>query len=361
MELKQSFGVDQLLDHRTAEEIYQQCSSMLQQKAFSTLSLLKKWKVEVVCTTDDPADDLQYHKQIRDNIDSVNVHPTWRPDKALAIADTENFNNYLETLGEAAAVTIRSYQDLLDALRKRQDYFDSLGCKSSDHGIETFYFPDFTQQEITGIFDKARAGKAVTPEEAKKYQTALLLELARMNYEKGWAQQFHYGAMRNNNSVMYKKLGKDTGFDSIGDKPVAEAMARFFDTLNTEGKLTRTIIYNLNPNDNAVVASMLGNFQDGLTPGKMQMGSAWWFNDNVDGIEDQLNTLSNMGLLSRFVGMLTDSRSFLSYSRHDYFRRILANLIGSEMEKGLIAEDYDLAGEMIRNISYHNAKSFFGF
>jgi glucuronate isomerase len=361
MELKQSFGVEKLLNPETAEEIYETCSSKLRQKEYSTLQLLKKWNVETVCTTDDPVDDLKYHQEIRDRQLPVNVYPTWRPDKVLGIQNAEDFNQYIDQLEQVANTNIGNYQQLLEALRKRHDFFDSLGCKSSDHGIETFYNVDYTENEIADTFRKGRSGKQVTTDQAQKFQMALLHDLSVMNHEKGWVQQFHYGAMRNNNSRMLEKLGKDTGFDSIGDKPVAEAMSRFFDSLERKGKLTKTIIYNINPNDNALVASMLGNFQDGSVPGKMQMGSAWWFNDNIRGMEEQLNVLSDLGLLSRFVGMLTDSRSFLSYSRHDYFRRILCNLLGTDIEKGLIPEDYDFIGQMVQNISYYNAKSYFKF
>ena len=361
MELKQSFGVHKLLNPDTAKEIYETCSSKLRQKEYSTLQLLKRWSVEAVCTTDDPVDDLQYHKQIRDKQLPVQVFPTWRPDKVLAINLTPSFHQYLEQLGKAADISISNYDRLLAALRKRHDYFHEHGCKSSDHGIETFYWVDYTEKEVAAIFEKALSGKQVSPAETKKFQMALLHELAVMNHEKGWVQQFHYGAMRNNNTRMYEHLGKDSGFDSIGDKPVAEAMSHFLDALDQKAQLTKTILYNINPNDNAIIASMIGNFQDGSVPGKMQMGPAWWFNDNIRGMEEQMEVLSNMGLLSRFVGMLTDSRSFLSFSRHDYFRRILCNMLGKDIEKGLLPEDYDFIGQMVKNIAYENAKSYFQF
>ncbi|MFW6100874.1 MAG: glucuronate isomerase [Bacteroidota bacterium] len=362
MELKQSFGIDKLLNPDTAEEIYEEANNKLRQKDYSTLQLLKKWNVDTVCTTDDPVDDLKYHQKIRENDGiPVNVYPTWRPDQVLGIQNIDNFNAYIDKLEKASDVSINSYNQLITALRKRHDFFDSMGCKSSDHGIETFYDCEYTENEITGIFDNARSGKPIIQEQAKKYQMALLHELAVMNHEKGWVQQFHYGAMRNNNTRMYEKLGKDSGFDSIGDKPLAQAMSRFFDHLDVKDKLTKTIIYNINPNDNEMVASMFGNFQDGSVPGKMQMGPAWWFNDNIRGMEIQMDVLSNLGLLSRFVGMLTDSRSFLSFSRHDYFRRILCNMLGRDIEKGLLPEDYDFIGQMVMNICYHNAKGYFKF
>jgi glucuronate isomerase len=360
MELKQGFGIDKLLTPATAGEIYQEATEKLQQEDYSTLQLLNRWKVETVCTTDDPVDDLSHHQQIRDNNLPVKVFPTWRPDRLLAI-QKDGFADYVSSLQEAAGIHINSYQALLDALRKRHDFFDSMGCKSSDHGIETFYDVEPTEREVAGIFAKALEGKKPEGQEVQKFRMGLLRDLAVMNHEKGWVQQFHYGVMRDNNTRMFDKLGKDTGFDSIGDQPAAKAMARFFDRLDQEGRLTKTIIYNINPNDNATVATMLGNFQDGSTPGKMQMGSAWWFNDNIRGMEQHLNVLSEMSLLSRFVGMLTDSRSFLSFPRHDYFRRILCNLLGWDIEKGRLPEDYDFIGQMVANISYHNAKSYFGF
>ncbi len=362
MELKQSFGIDKLLNPDTAEEIYEEANKKLQQKEYSTLNLVKKWNVETVCTTDDPVDNLKYHQKIRDNNQiPVNVYPTWRPDQMLAIQNIDDFNSYIDKLEKVSDVSINNLEQLITALRKRHDFFDSVGCKSSDHGIDTFYDCDYTESEIIGIFNNARSGKPVTTEQARKFQMAMLHELAVMNHEKGWVQQFHYGAMRNNNTRMYEKLGKDTGFDSIGDQPVAYAMSRFFDNLDMQDKLTRTIIYNINPNDNEVIGSMIGNFQDGSVPGKMQMGPAWWFNDNIRGMEEQMDVLSNLGLLSRFVGMLTDSRSFLSYSRHDYFRRILCNMLGRDIENGLLPEDYDFIGEMVQNICYHNAKAYFQF
>ena len=360
MELKHAFGIEKLLNPDTAKEIYQEASTKLQQKEYSTLNLLKKWNVETVCTTDDPVDELEYHQQIQNKHLPVNVFPTWRPDQLPAI-QKPGYGDYLKKLQEATDIDINDYESLLDAVRQRHNFFDSMGCKSSDHCIETFYATEPGFKEVAAIFGKALKGKSIDANEAQKFQMGLLYELAVMNHEKGWVQQFHYGVMRNNNSRMSEKLGKDTGFDSIGDAPVARAMTRFFDRLEREGKLTKTIIYNINPNDNAMIATMLGNFQDGTVPGKMQMGSAWWFNDNIRGMEDHLNVLSDMSLLSRFVGMLTDSRSFLSYPRHDYFRRILCNLLGSDIEKGRLPEDYDFIGQMVQNISYRNARDYFNF
>ncbi len=280
----------------------------------------------------------------------------------MAVENPVEYRKYVEKLSEVSGVTIRKFDDLLQALRVRHDFFADLGCKLSDHGIEEFYAEKWSKSEIEVIFNKVYGGKELTQEEIRKFKSAMLYEGAVMDWEKGWTQQFHYGAIRNNNSRMMKQLGPDTGFDSIGDFTVAKAMSAFFDSLDVSGKLTKTIIYNLNPRDNDLVATMIGNFQDGSVPGKMQFGAAWWFLDQKSGIEAQLNSLSNLGLLSRFVGMLTDSRSFLSYPRHEYFRRILCNLIGNDVENGLLpASEMDFLGKMVENISYFNAKNFFEF
>ncbi len=309
-----------------------------------------------------PVDSLNYHIALKQEGFGIKVLPAWRPDKAMAVENPVEYRKYVEKLSEVSGVTIRKFDDLLQALRVRHDFFADLGCKLSDHGIEEFYAEKWSKSEIEVIFNKVYGGKELTQEEIRKFKSAMLYEGAVMDWEKGWTQQFHYGAIRNNNSRMMKQLGPDTGFDSIGDFTVAKAMSAFFDSLDVSGKLTKTIIYNLNPRDNDLVATMIGNFQDGSVPGKMQFGAAWWFLDQKSGIEAQLNSLSNLGLLSRFVGMLTDSRSFLSYPRHEYFRRILCNLIGNDVENGLLpASEMDFLGKMVENISYFNAKNFFEF
>jgi glucuronate isomerase len=362
LELKRAFGVDKLLSPATAKEIFDICTAKLRTKEYSARGLMKKFNVEVVCTTDDPIDSLNYHKAIKDEGFGIKVLPAWRPDKAMAVENPVEYREYVEKLSEVSGVAIYKFDDLLQALRVRHDFFDSVGCKLSDHGIEEFYAEPRTQSEIDNIFNKVYGGKQLTDEEIRKFKSAMLYEGAIMDWEKGWTQQFHYGALRNNNSRMMKLLGPDTGFDSIGDFTVAKTMSAFFDSLDVTGKLAKTIIYNLNPRDNDLVATMIGNFQDGTVPGKMQFGSGWWFLDQKTGIEAQLNSLSNMGLLSRFVGMLTDSRSFLSYPRHEYFRRILCNVIGNDVENGLLpASEMDFLGKMVEDISYLNAKTFFNF
>ena len=361
LELRRYFNIDRLLNPDSAKVIYKTCNTLLNTDGFSTKNLLRKMNVEIVCTTDDPIDTLEYHKKISDDNFDIKVLPTFRPDKSLAVENPVTYNQYLNKLGESTGLDISSFTELIDALKKRHDFFAGRGCKLSDHGVDTFYAENFTINEILKIFQKVRNGKTLDPYESQKYKSALLLELGIMNHEKGWTQQFHYGALRNNNSLMLNKTGPDTGFDSIGDEPVARSMSLFLNRLAAKGKLTKTIIYNLNPKDNELVASMTGNFQDGTIPGKIQFGSGWWFLDQKNGIEQQLNSLSNMGLLSRFVGMLTDSRSFLSYPRHEYFRRVLCNLIGEDVEKGELPQDLKLLGKMVQDISYFNAKNYFNF
>ncbi|MCW1736100.1 glucuronate isomerase [Anaerorudis cellulosivorans] len=362
LELKTVFGVEEILSPKTAKKIYDICTEKLRTPEFSARGLLKKFNVETVCTTDDPVDSLEYHLALKKEGFEVKVLPAWRPDKAMAVENPAEYRTYVEKLSKVSGVTITKFSDLIEALRKRHDFFASVGCKLSDHGIEEFYAEPYTQTEIESIFDKVYGGTKLSKEEILKFKSAMLYEGAVMDWEKGWTQQFHYGAIRNNNTRLFKQLGPDTGFDSIGDFTVAKNMSRFLDRLDVDNKLAKTIIYNLNPRDNDLVATMIGNFQDGSVPGKIQFGAAWWFLDQKTGIEAQLTSLSNMGLLSRFVGMLTDSRSFLSYPRHEYFRRILCNLIGNDVENGLLpASEMEFLGKMVENISYYNAKNYFNF
>lgn len=362
LELKTAFGIDKILKPETAREIYDECTAKLRTKEFSARGLMRHYKVEVVCTTDDPIDSLEYHLALQKEGFEIKVLPTWRPDKAMAVENPAAYRTYVEKLAEVSGVSISSFTDLILALRKRHDFFAQVGCKLSDHGLDEFYAADYTESEISNIFNKVYGGKELTREEISKYKSAMLVEGAIMDWEKGWTQQFHYGALRNNNTRLFKQIGADTGFDSIGDFSVATMMSKFFDRLDSENKLTKTIIYNLNPKDNDMVATMIGNFQDGTVAGKIQFGSGWWFLDQKTGMEAQMNSLSNLGLLSRFVGMLTDSRSFLSYPRHEYFRRILCNLIGNDVEKGLLpASEIDFLGNLAENVSYYNAKNFFKF
>ena len=362
LELKTAFDVEELLNPKTAKKIYDVCTEKLRTPEFSARSLMKKYNVKVVCTTDDPADPLEHHVALKNEGFEIKVLPTWRPDRAMAVENPAAYRAYLEKLSEISGVTINKFNDLVEALRNRHDFFASVGCKLSDHGVEEFYAEPYTQTEIENIFNKVYGGNELSKEEILKFKSAMLYEGAIMDWEKGWTQQFHYGAIRNNNTRLFNQLGADTGFDSIGDFTVAKAMSHFFDQLDKDNKLAKTIIYNLNPKDNDMVATMIGNFQDGSIAGKIQFGSGWWFLDQKTGMEAQMNSLSNLGLLSRFVGMLTDSRSFLSYPRHEYFRRILCNLLGNDIENGLLpASEMKFIGEMVENISYNNAKKFFNF
>lgn len=362
MELKKPFGIsDKLLNQDTAEEIWNRCNELLQQDNFSTQGLIKQFNVEVICTTDDPVDSLEYHKKIKENPFGTKVIPAFRPDKAMAVENTNNFLNYIKKLEEVSNIEIKNFENFIEAIRNRHDYFHQNGCRLSDHGIETAYAEDYTLSEIENIFEKILFKKELTQSEILKFKSAMMYEFGIMDYEKGWVHQLHLGALRNNNSRMYRTLGPDTGWDSIGDFEIARPLAKFLDRLDSENKLTKTIIYNLNPADNELIATMIGNFQDGTIPGKLQYGSAWWFLDQKSGIEKQIDALSNLSLLSRFIGMLTDSRSFLSYVRHEYFRRILCNILGKEIEKGLIPNDIKLIGKMVEDISYNNARNYFDF
>ena len=362
LELRTAFGINKLLNAKTAREIFDECNEKLQKPDFSARGLMLHYNVEVVCTTDDPSDSLIFHKQIRESGFKIKVLPTWRPDKAMDIENPERFKTYIETLGEAANRNINTYADFLDVLQLRHDYFAFMGCRLSDHGLCEFYTEDCTEAEFKQIFHKVMDGKQPTTEEVVKFRSALLLEFARQDAEAGWTQQFHYGPMRNNNSRMFNKLGPDSGFDSIGTRNTSESLSRFLDKLDSKGQLAKTILYCINPADNEMLATMIGNFQEGPTPGKIQFGSGWWFNDQLDGMERQMNALSVLGLLSRFVGMLTDSRSFLSYPRHEYFRRQLCNIVGQDVEDGkLPAEEMSFIEQMVRDISYYNAKRYFNF
>jgi glucuronate isomerase len=361
MELRSYFGIEELLGPDTAKEIYGKTEKMLNSDEFSVRNLLRKMNVEVVCTTDDPVDSLEHHRKIREDGFEIKVLPTWRPDKAMAVEDINGYNSYLDRLEVVADYPIVSFMDLLEALARRHDFFEQMGCRLSDHGLETFYFEEYVHEEIGEIFNRIRNRKEVSEKEQLKFKTAMLVELAVMDHEKGWTQQFHIGAIRNNNSRMFSQLGPDTGYDSIGDFPVARAMSKLFDRLDSTDQLTKTIVYNLNPAHNELMVTMAGNFNDGKIPGKMQFGSGWWFLDQKEGMIAQMNTLSQLGLISRFVGMLTDSRSFLSFPRHEYFRRILCNLFGTDMENGEIPYDMEMTGKMVQDICYNNAKEYFGF
>ena len=363
LELKTAFGIEETLNPLNARAIYDKCNDLIaNDPKFTPRGLMEHYNVELVCTTDDPIDSLEYHDVVAaDPTCKTRMIPAWRPDAAMNI-EAATFVDYVKKLEAVSDTSITTFSDMVAALQKRHDFFASKGCKLSDHGIEEFYDEPYTAQEIDAILGKALAGTTPTVEEQRKYKHAFLKEMAVMDYEAGWTQQFHYGAIRNNNTLMFNKLGADTGFDSIGEFTTAKAMSHFLDELNVEGKLTKTILYNLNPCANEVIATMLGNFQDGSCPGKIQWGSGWWFLDQKDGMEKQMNALSVLGLLSRFVGMLTDSRSFISYPRHEYFRRILCSVLGEDIEKGkLPASEMEFIGKMVKDISYNNAKDYFNF
>jgi glucuronate isomerase len=361
MELMRYFNIHKLLNRESATEIYEETAKKLNSPDYSVRNLLRKMNVEVICTTDDPVDTLEHHAKIREDGFEIKVLPAWRPDKAMAIDNPKLYNTYLDKLAEVTNIDLTNFQSLIHALHIRHDFFNDMGCKLSDHGLETFHADDYAESEISNIFNGVRSDKVPTAGEISKFKSAMLTIFAEMDHSKGWTQQFHVGALRNNNSRMFEKLGPDAGFDSIGDFEIARPMAKLFDRLGKNQKLTKTIVYNLNPVDNELIATMLYNFNDGSVPGKMQFGSGWWFLDQKEGIEKQLNTLSIMGLLSRFVGMLTDSRSFLSYPRHEYFRRILCNVIGKDVENGELPDEPELLGQIIENICYYNARNYFGF
>ncbi len=362
LELSRVFGIDKILSPKTARKIYEECNAKLATPEFRGQALIRKFDVEVVCTTDDPADDLRWHKMILEHPFGTKVLPTWRPDKAMAIEDPAAYKAYLAQLGEAAGMEILSYRDLQEALAKRHKFFESMGCRLSDHGLDTFYSSDYSDSEIEAIFAKVLSGHTANAEEVGKFRSAFLFDQAVMDAEAGWAQQFHIGAIRNNNTKMFRAIGPDTGYDAIHDVNCAAAGHRFFDRLTLAGKLAKTILYCLNPKDNEVLMAMAYTFNDGTVPGKMQLGSGWWFLDQEDGMRRQMNALSALGLLSRFVGMLTDSRSFISYPRHEYFRRILCDIIGSDVESGrLPASEMERISQMVKDISYFNAKNYFKF
>ena len=363
LELRKPFGItDRLLDGSNAKQTWDECNEMLAQPEFSARGIMQKANVKLVCTTDDPIDDLAHHKSAAaDASFKAAMLPTWRPDRAMAVEDAAEYNKYIDRLAEVADVTINGFDDLISALRVRHDYFQEVGCRLSDHGLETVFAEDYTEAEIKAIFTKVRGGNELSEDEIKQFQSCMLVEFALLDHEKGWVQQFHIGAIRNNNPRLFRSLGPDTGFDSIGDHCYAKPLAKFLGRLDDENKLAKTILYNLNPRDNEVIGTMIGNFQDGSAAGKIQFGSGWWFLDQMDGMTRQIEALSQLGLLSRFVGMLTDSRCFLSYSRHEYFRRLLCRILGNDMVNGFVPDDTAMVGKMVKDISFNNANEYFPF
>ena len=361
LELKRYFGIDELLSPATAEDIWKITKEKLAQPGFSARGFMKQSNVRLVCTTDDPVDTLENHIAVAESDFDVQMLPTWRPDKALTIDRPDLWNGWLDKLSVAAGVPVDSWDELLEALQRRHDFFAKQGCRISDYGLERIYATVYTDGEIKTIFSQARSGGTVSRTEIEKFRSAILFECLVMDAASDWSVQLHYGALRNNNTKMFNQLGSDTGFDSVGDWNVAADMAALFNRLEMRDSLPRVLIYPLNPCDNEMVGTMLGNFQRGPEPGRMQFGSGWWFNDQHDGMLRQMEALSQLGLLSRFVGMLTDSRSFLSYTRHEYFRRVLCNMLGTDMEAGRIPADMEWTGEIVKDICYRNAVRYFGF
>ncbi len=361
LELQRYFNIDKILNADTAKEIYDEATALLQTKAYSVRGLLTKMNVKTLCTTDDPIDNLEHHKSIAASDFQIKVLPAFRPDKGMNVDDAAIFNDYVNKVEAVSNISVSSYSDYLKALKNRHDYFAANGASVSDHGLEQIYAEDYTDAEINTIFNKIRSGSTLSLEGNHKFKSAMLVEFAKWDHEKGWVQQYHLGALRNNNARMLSMLGPDTGWDSIGDFSQAKALAKFMNKLDSTDQLAKTILYNLNPADNDLMAAMIGNYNDGSMVGKVQSGSGWWFLDQKDGMTKQMNALSNMGLLSRFVGMLTDSRSFLSFPRHEYFRRLLCNMFGEEIENGELPNDIVWTGKVIEDICYNNAKQYFGF
>lgn len=359
LELKRHFGIEELLSENTAESIWNRANEQL--AAMPVHDLLTRSRVAVACTTDDPVDTLEFHKKIReDGKLKTRVYPTFRPDKGLVVDEPQPFNAWLDKLSGVSGIECSSFRDFLSAIEQRHTFFHEMGGRLSDHGLTSCNAEDCTEAEAASAFDAARAGRQPTPADAAKFRSFMMIFFGHLDAAKGWTKQLHIGAQRSNNTRLLRELGPDTGFDSIGDRPQAASLARYLDKLDSDNRLPKTILYNLNPADNYMMAAMAGNFQDGTIPGKIQFGSGWWFLDQKEGMEWQINALSSLGLLSRFIGMLTDSRSFLSYPRHEYFRRILCNLIGRDVVKGELPRDMELLGGMVRDICFHNAHRYFG-
>jgi glucuronate isomerase len=360
LELKRYFDIDELLDENTARQIWDRANEMLASSELSVHGILRKFRVAALCTTDDPVDDLGWHRKIADSGLETTVLPAYRPDKALNVHLPQQFNAWTNALGAAANVEIGGFQSFLDALRKRHDFFHSMGARVSDHGLNFVPRVDGTEAEASVVFDRARTGIAAAFEEQQKFAGVLMLFFGRLDAGKGWTKQLHLGARRNNNARLFTQIGPDTGFDSIGDWPQVDAVGNYLNALDRDNALPKMILYCLNPADNYAFATMIGNFMDGSIAGKVQLGSGWWFLDQKEAMQWQMNALSNCGLLSRFVGMLTDSRSFMSFPRHEYFRRVLCDLIGNDIQRGEIPDSDELVGPMIRNICYGNAERFLG-
>ncbi len=360
LELKRYFGIDGLLDEHSASSVWNQANALLSTGGLAARGILRKFNVRALCTSDDPCDDLRHHRSLAASEPGFRVYPTFRPDKAFLVNDPAAFNAWIDRLGEASNIEISSIRNFLDGLKQRHDFFHAAGARLSDHGLEHCHATPCTERRVASIFRKARSGKAATNQEHEQFASYLMLFFGRLDAEKGWTKQLHLGALRAVNTRRLRELGSDTGFDSMGDWPQAESLCRYFDSLEQEHALPKTIVYNLNPADNYVFATAVGSFQDGSIAGKIQLGSGWWFLDQKEGIERQINALSNAGLLSHFIGMLTDSRSFMSFPRHEYFRRILCDLLGRDVENGNLPNDERLLGRMVRNICFENARRYLG-
>lgn len=361
MELKRPFGIEEALTAATARDIFDRCNELLN-GGLTAMEILRFFRVAVVCSTDDPADTLAAHRKLATrHQQATRVYPTWRPDKALGVDDPARWNEWIGRLERAANRSIGTWKAFLEALEERHSEFHALGCRASDHGLDRMYAEPFTDAEASAVFDRARRGEAPDARGIDVFRSALLYRLAILDHERGWVQQFHLGALRNTNTRMRRVLGADTGYDAMGDSEQSGPLARFLDRLDENGKLAKTILYNVNPAFNAVFATIAGCFHDGITPGKMQWGAAWWFLDQLDGMEAQMRTLANMGLLSQFVGMITDSRSFLSWPRHDYFRRLLCQMLGEEVRRGRLPNDCEALSELVTNVCCRNALRYFGF
>ncbi|HPT20739.1 MAG TPA: glucuronate isomerase [Bacteroidales bacterium] len=360
LELARYFNIYELLSPSSAAVIYEKANAMLHTKEYSTRSLIRKMKAEIICTTDDPTDNLEYHRKLKGSFETL-VLPTFRPDNLIKTDDPEKFRAYILKLELASGIEIRNFEALIEATDIRHKFFHETGCRLSDHGLDRFFYSSYTASEVDKTFRKLIKNEPVSYEEAEKYKTAVMTELCRMNHKRGWTQQFHVGAIRNNNERMFRQMGPDTGWDSIGNSQDAQKMSGFLSSLDNTEQLAKTILYNLNPSDNEMMITMTGNFNDGSSAAKVQYGPAWWFLDQKNGMEKHLRDLASLGLLRRFIGMVTDSRSFLSYPRHEYFRRLVCNFIGEEVEKGLIPDEEELLKPLIEGISYTNAKNYFGF
>ena len=359
LELRRYFNIEELLNPTNSQKIYEQCSKLLKTPEYSIKNLLSKMNVKLICTTNDPIDDLESHRKIKMTGFNIKVLPTFRPDKAMNVEENASFINYIHQLSEISEVTINDFSSLIDAIKIRHKYFHDNGCRNADHGVNHLHATDYSDQDIDKIVHKLLSKKEISNIEISKFKCAFLYEVGRLNHKRGWVQQFHIGALRNVNTRKFNELGRDVGCDTIGDHNIGEEMAKFLDLLDQSNELAKTVIYNINPRDTELFASMIGNFQDGTCPGKIQYGPSWWFLDQIEGITNQINSLSNLGLLYHFIGMTTDSRSVLSLPRHEYFRRILCNIVGTDVEKGKIPRDMNLLGEMIENICYNNAATYF--